>query len=172
MKKIILLAMLPCVAVILAGCTGEKPSEPATSGGGSTHTHEDGSTHDDHAEEGGHSHGEGPHDGTVADWGGGKYHVEFTVDHDKTEATVYTLGDDGKTAVPVDAGEITLTIKEPSLTTTLVAAPQDGDPEGKSSRFVGKHDGLGTVMEYEGTISGVVDGTPYSGNFKEVAHNH
>ena len=59
MKKIILLAMLPCVAVILAGCTGEKPSEPATSGGGSTHTHEDGSTHDDHAEEGSDEEGDG-----------------------------------------------------------------------------------------------------------------
>ena len=38
---------------------------------------------EEHAHPGdhGHSHGAGPHDGTLADWGGGKYHVEFTVDH-------------------------------------------------------------------------------------------
>ncbi|MCO8123365.1 hypothetical protein NHH03_16565 [Stieleria sp. TO1_6] len=37
----------------------------------------------------GHGHRAGPHDGTIADWGGGKYHVEFTVDHGKTQATAY-----------------------------------------------------------------------------------
>ena len=28
-----------------------------------------------------HTHGAGPHGGVVIDWGGGAYHVEFTVDH-------------------------------------------------------------------------------------------
>ena len=32
------------------------------------------------------------------------------------------------------------------------------------------HESLGVVQEYEGTISGVVDETPYSGDFKEEAH--
>ena len=27
------------------------------------------------------AHGAGLHGGTITDWGGGKYHVEFTVDH-------------------------------------------------------------------------------------------
>src|SRR3954467_12372621 len=42
------------------------------------------------------AHGGGPRGGAVADWGGGQYHVEFTVDHPKQEATVYILGGDEK----------------------------------------------------------------------------
>ena len=55
---------------------------------------------------------------------------------------------------------------------TLKAAPQDSDPAGKSSRFIGTNDSLGIVQEYAGTVTGVVDGTPYSGDFKEEAHGH
>ncbi len=55
---------------------------------------------------------------------------------------------------------------------TLKATPQDGDPEGSASRFVGNHESLGVVQEYEGTITGVIDDTPYSGNFKEEPHTH
>lgn len=129
---------------------------------------EDGHSH----EEEGHSHGAGPHDGTLADWGGGDYHVEFTVDHDKQEATVYVLGDDAKSPSPIQSEEIQLSIVDPAIDVALTASPQEGDPEGAASRFVGNHEDLGIVQEYEGTISGVIDGTPYSGNFKEVAHDH
>jgi hypothetical protein len=52
----------------------------------------------------------------------------------------------------------------------LNADPQEGDPEGKSSRYVGTHEKLGVVQEYAGTMTGVVDGTPYSGDFKEEPH--
>ncbi len=166
--------MLIAIAAMgtLGGCSSSQPDsqqskKSSTSG---EHVHADGTVHKSH--DGGHSHGEGPHGGVVADWGGGKFHVEFTVDHDKQEATVYILGDDEKTAVPIDAAEVILAIKNPATQVTLLPVPQEGDPQGKSSRFVGKHENLGTVMEYEGTISGVVSGTPYSGNFKEVAHDH
>lgn len=171
MKWLTTLTILPWVALSLAGCASESPeSTPADNE--SNHTHADGSTHQNHAQEEGHSHNEGPHDGTVVDWGGGEFHVEFTVNHDQQEAAVYTLGDDAKTPKPIDASEITLAIKDPELTITLTASPQEDDPEGKSSRFVGTHESLATVREYEGTISGVVDGTPYSGSFKEEAHDH
>lgn len=151
------------LALPLVGCganpeTGDNQSNPASEQHADDHSHE------------AHGHGAGPHDGTLADWGGGKYHVEFTVDHDKQEATVYILGGDEKTAVPIQASEIQLSIKDPAMQVTLAAAPQDGDPEGSSSRFVGNHEGLGTVQEYEGTISGVVDDTPYAGDFKEEPH--
>ncbi|PHS14844.1 MAG: hypothetical protein COA78_05535 [Blastopirellula sp.] len=115
-------------------------------------------------------HGSGPHDGTVADWGGGKYHVEFTVDHDKQEGTVYILGDDEKTPSPIKAAEIQLSITDPVMQVSLKAAPQEGDPEGTASRFVGNHESLGVVQEYAGTISGVIDDTPYAGDFKEEPH--
>lgn len=171
MKRSRFLWSFACLAilVLVLGCGGEN-KEKAKNKDKGEHVHKDGSTHKDHDDEKGHSHGEGPHDGTIADWGGGKYHVEFTVNHDKKEATVYILGDDAKSAAPVDAKELTLTIKEPSLTTTLKAVPEDNDPKGRSSRFVGNHDGLGVVREYEGSITGKVGDTPYTGNFKEVAH--
>ena len=151
-----------CVLAIATGCNNSQepagPSEKPPAGEDAEH------------KEGHAGHGTGPHDGTVADWGGGKYHVEFTVNHNKKEATVYILGDDEKTPVAIQAAEIHLAIKKPALQTALKAAPQEGDPEGKASRFVGNHESLGVVMEYEGTISGEVDGTPYSGNFKEEPH--
>jgi hypothetical protein len=120
-----------------------------------------------------HSHGAGPHGGALADWGGGKFHVEFTVDHDKQEATVYILATDEKSASPIKAkeGQITAKIKgvknKDNFELVLKAAPQPDDPEGKSSRFVGKHEKIGVVQEFAGTIIGEVDGTPYTGDFEE-----
>lgn len=120
----------------------------------------------------GHGHGAGPHDGTIADWGGGKYHVEFTVDHDKTQAIVYVLGGDETTAAPIDASTIELNIVDPEMTVTLDASPQESDPAGKSSRFIGTNEKLGVVKEYEGSLTGLIEGTPYSGDFNEAAHDH
>ncbi|MDA1049353.1 MAG: hypothetical protein O3C40_02595 [Planctomycetota bacterium] len=148
----------------VVGCGGSKPpatpTTPAAPSQPAAHA-------DDHAHSG---HGAGPHDGTLADWGGGKYHVEFTVDHDKQEGTVYILGDDEKTASPITSAEIQLIIKDPPMQVALKAAPQEGDPEGSASRFVGNHESLGVVQEYAGTITGLIDDTPYSGDFKEEPH--
>ena len=46
----------------------------------------------------------------------------------------------------------------------------EGEKDGLRSRFVGKHESLGKVQEFGGTISGKVDGTPYAGDFKEEPH--
>lgn len=121
----------------------------------------------------GHDHGHAaPHGGTVADWGGGAFHVEFTVDHPKKEATVYVLGSDGKTAAPVKTEKIRLILLDPATEIELTAKPLEGEAEGSASRFVGTHDNLGIVKEFAGTISGEVAGTPYVGEFKEVAGDH
>jgi hypothetical protein len=114
-----------------------------------------------------HSHGAGPHGGALTDWGGGAYHVEFTVDHGKKEATVYIVGGDEKTPAPIKAEKIHLVINDPMTEMDLESKPLEGEAEGTSSRFVGTHDTIGIVQEFAGTISGDVDGTPYSGDFKE-----
>jgi hypothetical protein len=164
-----------CVLAIAAmvafvGCNSATNSATKTANKtAGDHGHDHGPGSHDHGAEG-HGHGVGPHDGTVADWGGGKYHVEFTVDHSKQQATVYILGSDEKTLLPIDAASIELSIKDPEMQVTLKASPQENDPQGKSSRFVGNHEKLGVVQEYAGTMTGVVDGTPYSGDFKEEAH--
>ncbi len=167
------LISLASIATLLAtslmvGCGKQTAQQPAAPSPAATSESDHGHPH----EEGGHGHGAGPHDGTVADWGGGKYHVEFTVDHEKQEATVYILGSDEKTSEPIAANSVLLTINEPELQTELLPVPLAGEADGKSSRFVGTHESLGIVQEYGGTISGEVDGTPYAGNFQEEAHEH
>jgi hypothetical protein len=106
----------------------------------------------------------------MTDWGGGAYHVEFTVDHDKKEATVYIIGGDAKTPAPIKASSIRLVINDPMTEMDLAAKPLEGEAEGMSSRFVGTHETIGIVKEFAGTISGTVEGTPYTGDFKEEPH--
>jgi hypothetical protein len=43
---------------------------------------------------------------------------------------------------------------------------------GSASCFVGNHESLGVAAEYAGTITGLVDDTPYFGDFKEESHAH
>ncbi len=113
------------------------------------------------------AHGAGPHGGAVADWGGGKYHVEFTVNHDTQEATVYVLGSDEKTAAPIKTDKVLLSIVDPQFNVELAPVPLDGEADGMASQFVGKHENLAKVQEFDGTISGEIEGTPFSGDFKE-----
>ncbi len=153
---------------LMVGC-GDKAAVQPSSQRSETSSSTEAKPSDSHKVEG-HAHGAGPHGGTIADWGGGKYHVEFIVDHDKKEATAYVFGNDEKTPEPITAESILLTIKEPQLQVDLLPVPLDGESDGKSSRFIGTHDGLATVMEYEGTMSAAVDGTPYAGNFMQEAH--
>lgn len=159
--------------VVAAGCQ-QQPAPPVNTPT-AKQTDDHGHEHPagaDHKE--GHGHGAGPHEGTLADWGGGKYHVEFTVDHDKKEATVYVLGGDEKSPSPIKTadGTLLLTINEPSFQVNLQAAPLDGETDGMSSRYVGTHENLGIVREFAGSMSAELDGTPYTGDFKEEAHGH
>ena len=159
-------ALLSGIAsVALTGCETPVPPQPST---------EARAENDEHSHEGGHAHGAGPHGGTVTDWGGGAYHIEFTVDHDRQEATVYILGSDEQTPAPLKTDKITLVINEPETEIELVASPLEGETTDQASRFVGKHETLGIVREFSGTIQGVVEGTPYTGDFSEKAHgaNH
>ena len=157
--KISLLASFFTVACFI-GCQPSVPTKALSPAVQSDHGKE-------HSQAG---HGAGPHDGAVADWGGGKFHVEFTVDHDKNEATVYVLGGDEKTPAPIKSEKILLNIKDPKFQVELAAKPLDGEKDGLASRFVGNHDSLGKVQEFSGTISGEIDGTPYAGEFAELAH--
>jgi hypothetical protein len=114
-----------------------------------------------------HNHGPGPHGGTIIEFG--KWHGEFTVNHKTKEATVFILGADAKKPAPIPADGLLLSIKSPPFQVDLKATPEAGDPKGKSSRFVAKHEHFGKEQEFEGTLSGVIDGTHYAGDFKEKA---
>jgi len=87
-------------------------------------------THEHHH----HDHAEGPHGGHILEFG--KYHGEITMAEDRT-VSVYVLGmDDMSKSVPV-AGSATLHVKvgEEEQTLELTAAPEEGEPEGQSSRY-------------------------------------
>lgn len=121
----------------------------------------------------GHDHpAEGPHNGALAEWGEEEYHVEFTVDHGQKQATVYILDGKAKQAMPIQAETITLVLKnvQPPANVTLRADPQQDDPKGTASRFVGQHDALAKEMEFQGEISAKVGDKPYAGEFEEKAH--
>jgi len=168
--KTLIVSFLIVVVVSLSASTGCKQETTTMTPPTKTTSSADDHGHA-HTADGGHGdHGAGPHDGTVADWGGGKYHVEFIVDHSKQEGTVYILGSDEKSPVPIATESIELSILDPVMQVSLKAVPQEGDKPGTASRFVGKHEKLGVVQEYAGTISGLIDGTPYSGDFKEEPH--
>jgi hypothetical protein len=163
MKRIFVLLACSAVVSLASGCGQSSGPAPAPAKNATPPA-----TKEAHA----HSHGEGPHGGTLTDWGGGAYHVEFTVDHDKKEATVYIVGSDEKSPAPIKADKIQLVINDPMSEVELTAKPLEGEAEGTSSRFVGTHDTLGIVKEYSGTISGEIEGTPYTGDFQEEPHGH
>jgi hypothetical protein len=111
-----------------------------------------------------HDHGPGPHGGAIIEFG--KWHGEFKPDHAKKEATVWMLGADAKTPARVKADKLRLVIANTTPKIEIDLLPTDADKDG-ASVFVGRHDGFAKEMEYKGTLTGTVDGKPYSGDFEE-----
>lgn len=159
MSRIYSLMAMAGLCVFAAGCR-DRDDQPVTDQGAAPAPVSDAGQDE-------HSHGEGPHGGVIVDWGGGAYHVEFTVDHEKQEATVYVLDSDAESPASIDAEMLLLSIRQPAFQVELMPVPLDGEAEGTSSRFVGQHEQLGLVQEFAGTISGDVNGTPYAGDFEE-----
>lgn len=147
------------VLVLFTGCTGQKPADTPKPDAPKAAR----SDHGDHGD-----HGGGPHGGTIVELG--KSHGEFAVDHAKKEATVYILDGDAKKPEAIAADKLLLSLKTPALQLELKPLPQDGDPKGKSSRFVGTHEAFAKEQPFEGMVSVVIDGKPYFGEFKEVPH--
>lgn len=121
---------------------------------------------DDHTHGDEHEHGAGPHGGEILEFG--KVHGEFKPDHAKKTATVWILdGKKAKTAVKVKADKLKLVISNADPKIEIDLLPVDASPDGSASEFVGTHDGLAKEMEYQGTVTGVIDGKPVSSDFKE-----
>jgi len=159
MSKSLMIAYFVAATAAIVGCKKEA-SQPAMN-----REHEAGEAAD-------HDHGAGPHGGTILEWGGGAYHLEFVVDHDAKTATAYVLGGDAETPAPIKTDRLALAIAEPAFELDLAAQPLDGEADGMASRFVGAHDSLGIVREFAGSITAEVEGTPYSGDFAEEAGDH
>lgn len=158
-------ALLFAFVVLPTGCQKAQQDTSATAGKKEITKH-------DH----GHAHAEeGPHGGVLAEWGEHEYHAEFTVDHKTKSITVYILDGEAKKAPKVDTGKITkvmmtITNVTPPLTLELKHDPAKSDTKGIV--FVGTHDSLSKEMDFKGNINGTVDGSHYSGEFKEESHDH
>jgi len=118
-----------------------------------------------------HAHGKGPNGGVIFDIG--KYHGELDIKHDKKEMYILILGDDEKTPVAIAAKDLTVSTKETKgkngqavKPMTIKLKPVD-EQDGKASRYMGTDDGLGIEAEHSGTVTGVIDGKPSTGEFKE-----
>lgn len=144
------LVLLPLGFVV--GCGGSTPpTQPPANTPKSAHVHADG----------------GVAGGTLIEWGSDEYHVELTHDPKASEVTAYILDGSAKKVVPIPAKEITLSFDGSSqVVMPLMPKPQDGDPAGQSSRFVGTHPMLAKEGKLVGSVSGQVNGKGYTGTFK------
>jgi hypothetical protein len=123
-----------------------------------------------------HEHEHGPHGGHLVELGEEEYHAELAFDPKTAKVTVYLLDSTAKNAAPIDAKEITLKLaldgKAEAL--ALAAAPQSGDPQGKSSRFelADNADVKSHVKDEEdlkGSVTATIAGKSFSG---EIKHEH
>ncbi len=157
----------------LAGC-----GEPATPPG--VETAPPPSTvdaHDDHAHPHGHPH-EGPHHGELIELGNEEYHAEVV--HTDSEVTIYVLDGTATKSVAIDAPSITMNHPHDGspLQFTLEASSEQGDAEGKSSRFVSHDPDLLTHIDEEHAqfrLALTIDGKSYNGTFEhshENDHDH
>jgi hypothetical protein len=119
--------------------------------------------HDDHDQD----LGAGPHGGAIVELGDDEYHAEIVIDAKSHALRAFLYGPDAKTAAAVAAAEIAI-VTEDQKTLKLKAAPQDGDGEGKASKFeLIDEASVGQVVSagfLHGSLQIEVDGKPYRGD--------
>lgn len=123
----------------------------------------------------GHVHEHGPHGGHLIELGAEEFHAELVFDSNTRLTTIYLLGSDAHSPHAVDAAEVVLHLRVDGAEVELAApaAPQEGDPEGNSSRFQLPAEQLPEAIRdeegFHGHIRVVVDGRDLEG---EITHDH
>lgn len=117
---------------------------------------------------------EGPHHGGLIELGKEEYHAELVHDEDAEQVTIYVLDGSAKTAVPIEAKEVTINVQHDGQPEQfqLAAQPDQGDPEGKSSRFISDNAELIEHLDEEGATARLVlkiNGKSYNG---QISHSH
>lgn len=170
MKTISTLATAALVGLVFGGGCSEAPQ--GKSADAKSTAHQAGAKAHDHAE---HAHpSTGPHDGHLIELGKEEFHAELVHDEDAGTVTIYLLDHEAKDAVAIDAKEVRINLKHDGKGEQfkLTAAPQDGDGQGKASRFVSKDKELGEDLDHEGAEARLVveiGGNSYTG---EIEHDH
>ena len=162
-------------ALTLSGCTGGVQQNSASSGT-VTKGPPDTVGHDEHGHDhsGEHAHpSEGPHHGDLVELGNEEYHAEI-VHGDAGAVTVYVLDSSAKAAVPIDATEVLINVTHDGKPEQfkLAAAPESGEPQGKSSKFNVVDAELASHLDEEGAAAKLVltiAGKQYTG---KIEHHH
>ncbi len=154
----------------LAGCGGDKGGEYRVFDKGNDTApdaeHGNAHTHD-------HGHGHGPHEGDLIELGEEEFHAEVVVDEEKYKLTLYLLGADAKTAVAIEAKELTLEMpgKDAPVKYALTAGPVDAD--GKVSQFEITSEALIDAFHEDSKAVGKfkvsIGGKEFTG---EIKHSH
>ena len=126
------LVLASALGLCAAGCQPAAAPPPPTTGAPVTTpppaTVEAG--HDDH----GH---EGPHHGVIVEFGNEEYHGEVVHDDATGTVTVYLLDSSAKKLATTTATEAVINLKHGDTAEQfkLPAQPEEGNPEGQTSRF-------------------------------------
>ena len=99
-----------------------------------------------------HAHVHGPNGGHIIELGKEEFHAEVAMDTTR-KLTVYLLDEAVKAAKPVENGtmQIVTKVDAKDVTLDLVAAPLEGEADGKCSRFELAADKVpGAIMDIEG----------------------
>jgi hypothetical protein len=141
-KGLLSAALLAGVAGLLCGCPPPTPSRT----GGQTE-----------------AEAPAPHGGTLYAPPDHKIHAELLLDKANKQATVYLLDAKVDKAVAIAAPTIQINFKEATaVPVKLEPDRQKDDPEGKASRFVGKHEQFGHDWKMDQLqISALIDDKPY-----------
>lgn len=156
----------------LAGCGGDKGDEYRTFDKGKDKAPD---AEHGHAHSHDHGHEQGPHKGELIELGEEEFHAEVVFDEEAAKVSLYLLGPDAKTAVAIEAKELSLEMpgKDAPVTHALAAAPQEGDGEGKSSRFETKTADLFEAFHHNPKAAGkfkvTLGGKEFAG---EIKHDH
>lgn len=131
-------------------------------------------TVDDHGHD--HEHAHGPHDGHIIELGEEEYHAELVYVPADAKVTIYTYGPDLDKPAAIDATEITLNlmIEGKAEQFALPAQKQEGDEEGKASKFeLAGNETIKSKIKSEedlhGKINVSIGGKSYVG---EISHDH
>lgn len=151
--------LLGCLCLLIAGCAGGEDYETVTS--------EDADRAEAHADHD-HHHHEAPHGGHLIELGDHQYNAEILLEGEPKQLVVYVLDAHAENPVAIGSESITFAPEE-GEPITLAAQPQEGDAEGKASKFVAADATLTDLEEVHGRVQVSIDGTDYAG---ELSHDH
>lgn len=153
-------ALFSSLCLLLVGCAGGEDYETVTS--------EDADRAEAHADHDPHHHHEAPHGGHLIELGDHKYNAEVLLEGEPKQLVVYVLDAHAENAVAIESASITFTPEE-GEPITLEAQPQEGDADGKASKFVAADTTLTDLEGVHGSVQVTIEETEYTG---KLSHDH